>query len=927
METAGDSTQSEVDSITDATWRMEEQAGEKEEAKKKKKKKKKEKQSTTKTTTDSESKEDDEDDWPSIRLVCCDFEVDPELRAGLAELSQHHVHRNFSYLSLLSNPHSPTTTTHPPTRQDDALDLDAIHASSRAMDNARLNRPLNTLVPHLAPPTRLRPEFWWFLQFIKQDNEEEEGTAASAGRFKISTSHASFEPFSNCEPGFLVTLLDSMRLGGRAERFLVTVRYAGRSGGFRALGHILGLTKHRPFSASLSLAHSHSKQQQQASTNAKLRRTLICQRMLAALVQSHETCQFDSLGLMVDCSRNGVLRVIRVKQLCRFIALMGLNVLQLYTEDTYQIKGEPFFGYFRGPYTALELQEIDDYAHALGIEVIPCIQTLGHLGQMLQWPRFGGMRDTHDVLLAGSQEVYGFIEKMIQAITSPLRSKKIHIGMDEAHGVSEGRYRQLFGHKDSCQVFTDHLNRVNQICTKMGLRPMIWSDSKSLSFLSSFFWIDNNSLGGYYDSSSPVTPELVQSIPPEIELIYWDYYHTTPAPYINKINQHRDLNHKSPAMASGIWTWSRFWTALPFSMETIAASMAAIKDPQSGVKHALTTIWGDEGNECDMCVFHIIHRKKEKIKFMKSILPPPFSCSSWSALPGILFYSEHAYSPHKAKIDDEFLKTKFLAICGGSLEDFVLASKLDDLQDENQFVDDKARFTPNLSKWLIWEEPFFSILSPQYAGHDLERHYEVVAGRLEEGMQRGQEEYPMNGRLKLPKLIGKMLALKCHLRERLVLAYANNQRDELLALAGPGPHSRLSRLRALCDETWKYHRDLWMSMYKPFGWEVLELRYGGLRARLESMHERLQGYLESMEDGEGAVRIEELEVQTELVYPSSGAVMMLGKDFSCCLLLLPPAPRCSSHSLSFLPLSYPPRLSSRQSPPILLKTDFSFFSS
>jgi hypothetical protein len=41
---------------------------------------------------------------------------------------------------------------------------------------------------------------------------------------------------------------------------------------------------------------------------------------------------------------------------------------------------------------------------------------------------------------------------MIRAITEPLRSKKIHIGMDEAHGVSEGRYRQLFGHKDSCQV-------------------------------------------------------------------------------------------------------------------------------------------------------------------------------------------------------------------------------------------------------------------------------------------------------------------------------------------------------------------------------------------------------------------------------------------------------------------------------------------
>lgn len=27
-------------------------------------------------------------------------------------------------------------------------------------------------------------------------------------------------------------------------------------------------------------------------------------------------------------------------------------------------------------------------------------------------------------------------------------------------------------------------------------------------------------------------------------------------------------------------------------------------------------------------------------------------------------------------------------------------------------------------------------------------------------------------------------------------------------------------------------------MYKPFGWEVLDLRYGGLIARLETMHQR-----------------------------------------------------------------------------------------
>lgn len=111
-----------------------------------------------------------------------------------------------------------------------------------------------------------------------------------------------------------------------------------------------------------------------------------------------------------------------------------------------------------------------------GIEVIACIQTLGHLGQMLQWPKYGTLRDTAEVLLAEYSETYNFIEKvwtrhpgesqtrahpvyarqMVKAICAPLRSKRIHIGMDEAHGVSEGRYRQFFGYKESTKVVRSH---------------------------------------------------------------------------------------------------------------------------------------------------------------------------------------------------------------------------------------------------------------------------------------------------------------------------------------------------------------------------------------------------------------------------------------------------------------------------------------
>ncbi|KAG0143252.1 hypothetical protein CROQUDRAFT_49089 [Cronartium quercuum f. sp. fusiforme G11] len=732
-----------------------------------------------------------------IRLIIQSNEQH-ELNFGLKEISLNSVRNNLSFISI------------PPTSEE----LDQLTKSiNRSRIQGDLLRPKN---PPARPPEsnsvtdeilhhrsiELAIEFWWFIKF-------ELDTSLSSNMFAIDTSHNNFYEFSNTSPTILSKMISNSSLD---EKFSIKIRYRRKSEAFKALGHLLAITrKVLPDSNESSF------------------------KELIDRINGHqEICNFESLGFMIDCSRNGVLKLNRVKELLRFSTLMGLNMIQLYTEDTYQIANEPFFGYFRGPYTQEELKAIDDYAFSLGIEVVPCIQTLGHLGQMLQWPRYGGMRDTHEVLLAGSEEVYEFIERMIRSITTPLRSKRIHIGMDEAHGVSEGRYKQLFGHKDSTQVFTDHLRRVNEICSGLELKPMIWSDM--LFCLAA----KNNSLGGYYDSNKP---ELLQSIPPEIELVYWDYYHTTSEPYVKKIEQHRELNFKSPTMASGIWTWSRFWTALPFTIETIRASMKAIKKPDLKIDSAMTTIWGDEGNECDI----------------------------WSALPGLLYFAEQAYSLNE-EVDVEILELKFDGIMGGCFDDFMFASKLDDLQPEHQLNDDKARFTPNLSKWLIWEEPFYSILSPQYAGHDLETHYNNLATYLNRARcHENLIERPLNARLELPGLLANVLSLKCHLRDRLAQAYGEKDIEELIALAGRGPESRMSRLIKLVDLLWRYHRDLWMSMYKPFGWEVLDLRYGGLRARLDTMHVRLGKFLDSPD----SERIEELEVPTEVIYPSSGAVMML----------------------------------------------------
>ena len=139
-------------------------------------------------------------------------------------------------------------------------------------------------------------------------------------------------------------------------------------------------------------------------------------------------------------SRNGVMTVSACKRYMDYSAALGLNTIVLYTEDTYTVPEYPYMGYLRGRYTPEELRELDAYAAELGIELVPCIQTLAHLGQFLQWKPNESLKDQPTCLLADEPDTYAFIEAEIRAIRACVSGSRLHIGMDEAHGVGLGAY-------------------------------------------------------------------------------------------------------------------------------------------------------------------------------------------------------------------------------------------------------------------------------------------------------------------------------------------------------------------------------------------------------------------------------------------------------------------------------------------------------
>ena len=79
---------------------------------------------------------------------------------------------------------------------------------------------------------------------------------------------------------------------------------------------------------------------------------------------------YNTFGVMIDMSRNAVMSLDSLKRFFPLLKKMGYNCVFLYTEDTYEVDGEPYFGYMRGRYSKAELKEIDDLGASMGIEVI-----------------------------------------------------------------------------------------------------------------------------------------------------------------------------------------------------------------------------------------------------------------------------------------------------------------------------------------------------------------------------------------------------------------------------------------------------------------------------------------------------------------------------------------------------------------------------
>eukprot|EP00762_Andalucia_godoyi_P001750 ANDGO_07074.mRNA.1 hypothetical protein len=540
----------------------------------------------------------------------------------------------------------------------------------------------------------------------------------------------------------------------------------------------------------------------------------------------YSKCSCSLVSCMLDVSRGAVMNTKTVQLFAKYCVMLGFNALQLYMEDVYPLTDagsfQACFGYLRGGYGRDDIAMIEATCVALGIELIPCIQVAGHLENVLQWPQFAHVRLSEDCLRPGTEATRDFVEKMITAVRSafPL-SRYIHLGCDEADAMCA---------IDSGVAFAKHAAFCIELSVQYGFRPMVWGDM----FL----------------KSEQAMQVLLAECKDKFDIVPWDYYSSSEGHYEAVLDQVSELVRSDKrfgtrgqgmdptriVMATGVWSWSRFWSQLPFSAASIRACMLACRSRR--IDRVMCTMWGDDGAEC----------------------------SPFSVIPAFAFFASFAWSldEHGSMLRqmvyhccenlnlDHFEKASHLDILPHSVlnpssrNDSLAASgaeypayssspqirrilSVEMAQPAAEYVEAVGSFS-NVSKWMLWEDPLLGHLSCHFTDEALlamEMHY----SRLSIDLFRCAEKDP---RLLFPAHVAHVLSLKCTLHMVLQSAFCAQAEDRVSQV-----RSRVASLQTSVENLWRCHLRLWTECFHPLGWEILDARYGMLKQRLATIVERV----------------------------------------------------------------------------------------
>lgn len=502
-----------------------------------------------------------------------------------------------------------------------------------------------------------------------------------------------------------------------------------------------------------------------------------------------EICEnpcYDTLALMLDCSRNAIVTFETFRDMTKRLALMGYSMIQLYTEDTYEMKEYPYFGYMRPRLSGDDIKAMDKYTKLFGMELTPCIQTLAHLGTFLQWQASAPLADTSDILMVGNPATYEFIEAEFRTMAEYFTSRRINIGLDEAHMLGLGKYLDTKGYKPRSELMLEHCLKVFEIARKYGFRPMMWSD---------MFFRTTSPVQAYYHIDKPMDAELVAKFPKDVDLVYWDYYNYDSELVDGMFKLHKDVSDNI-VFAPGAWKWSGFSPNNRFAEKTCRVQHESCR--KFGVTDVIVTAWGDNGN----------------------------LASNYSMMPALQLWAEMCYRNSSDEIRERF------ATCMDADYDEFYNLDMPNIVKE---ISDPPRGHFNPGTYILYNDVMMGLFDKHIAPYYAE-HYAEWKIKFDEYAKRNTRWAYL---FEMQRELCAVLELKCNVGIELYNAYQKGDRKTIEVIGKETLPEIIRRMRAFHDSVTKQ----WYAENQIIGLDSLDLKLGGVIMRLEVAERRVNEYL------------------------------------------------------------------------------------
>ncbi len=186
------------------------------------------------------------------------------------------------------------------------------------------------------------------------------------------------------------------------------------------------------------------------------------------------------------------------------MARWGINLLLVEYEDTFPYAFDMVVR-ARTAYTPDQIQRLVRTCKDLGVELVPLVQTFGHMEFVLKHPRYADLAQTAgavssiDPTLPESRDL---VLKMVdELLAAHPEIRWLHLGGDEVWDLGEGeRSKARAAEIGKDKLYLEHMMPIIEHVVQKGVRPILWDDMMR-----------------------PWPAELLAELAPKVDLMPWSY--------------------------------------------------------------------------------------------------------------------------------------------------------------------------------------------------------------------------------------------------------------------------------------------------------------------------------------------------------------------------------------------------------------------